>query len=366
MYKANAPRFALKGIEIFSAGKHREGEEAWTEADLDAIVAAHSQLDYRPALKAGHQAQDGQPALGWIENVRREGKKLLADITDVPGVVVDAIKSKAYDRVSAEIYSNLKRGGKEFKHALKALALLGADINAVPGLKPLHQMEFAEGTAVKDYHVDALAGTISVTLTSEQATDFLRQFSTKDDDMDPKELQAQIDAAVAKATEAAEAKAKTERAEMERRFSEQREADQKALAALSAKERARDVLAKADLCKIPALRPALAAAYSMAFDAPVEKKYSVEAGKEVSPVDVLDSLVKTLNEGAVAKLFAVDASKGGVAAARRVADDAQSVSDEVDERVRKYRAEHPETSYQKAFNIVLDADPELKKQYAAA
>jgi hypothetical protein len=38
----------------------------------------------------------------------------------------------------------------------------------------------------------------------------------------------------------------------------------------------------------------------------------------------------------------------------------------VDERVRKYRAEHPETSYQKAFNIVLDADPELKKQYAAA
>jgi hypothetical protein len=361
MYDPNAPRFTLKGVEIFAAGTHKG--DSYSEADLDAMVSAHSALDFKPPFKAGHDKAvgvDGQPALGWIENLRREGSKLLADISDVPATVLGAIKAKAYDRVSAEVYHDLNRGGKTYPRALKALALLGADIPAVTGLKPLHEMQFGDGAKFKDHDVPHLGGTITVTLPSESAADFLRQFTTKEETM----TKEQIDAAVAAAVKEANEKAASDRAALEKKYADEREADRKALAQMQAKERARDVQAKADLCRVPALRPALVAAYSLAFDAPAERKYSVEAGKEISATEVLDSLVSVVNAN-ISKLFTVaDGSKGKEVG--RPDNTAESVGDVVDAKVKKYRQDHPKVGYAEALNIVLDADPELKLQYANA
>ena len=126
----------LKGVEIFAAGEHNG--DKFTTADLDEMAAAHAKLDYVPPLKQGHSKDNpGQPALGYVTNVRRVGDKLVADFTDMPDPVYDAIKRKSYNRVSSEVYFNLKRNGDVFKRALKAVALLGAEIPAVAGLAPL-------------------------------------------------------------------------------------------------------------------------------------------------------------------------------------------------------------------------------------
>lgn len=148
----------LEGIEIFAAGKHN-GDE-YTEADLDAMVEAFGALDFRPPLKAGHvKDTPGMPALGWIDNLRREGSKLVADFIDMPDLVFNAIKDKLYNTVSAEVYWNFERAGKKFHRALKAVALLGADIPAVANLRPLHEMfddkdaevHYGEDYETKDY-----------------------------------------------------------------------------------------------------------------------------------------------------------------------------------------------------------------------
>lgn len=130
--------YTLRNVEIFSAGKWN-GDE-YTMSDLDDIVAAYRQQGFVAAVKAGHDETPGRPALGWVENVRRVGRKLLADFTHLPKDVYQLIKRRGYDRVSSEIYWNLRSGVRTFRRALKAVALLGADVPAVTELAPLHSL----------------------------------------------------------------------------------------------------------------------------------------------------------------------------------------------------------------------------------
>lgn len=133
---------AIRGIEIFKTGTHNG--DKYTEQDLDAMVTAFRSLDYVPAIKVGHTKDEpGAPAYGWVKNLRRDGDKLFADFEDMHDSVVDALRTRAYDRVSSEIYFNLKRNDKTYPRALKAVALLGAEVPAVANLTPLHKMQFA-------------------------------------------------------------------------------------------------------------------------------------------------------------------------------------------------------------------------------
>lgn len=124
----------LRGVEIFEAGEWNG--DTYGVADLDEMVRAAQEVGFTPPIKAGHEDGQGQPALGWVENLRRVGSKLFADLVALPKAVYEAIKQRRYDRVSAEIFWNLERNGKTFPKALKALALLGAEVPAVD-LKPL-------------------------------------------------------------------------------------------------------------------------------------------------------------------------------------------------------------------------------------
>ena len=127
--------FTLPGVEIFKAGKWN-GDE-YSTADLDAMVEASQQIGFTPPLKAGHADKTGEPAIGWVENLRRVGSSLYADLVSLPKKVYDAIKQRAYDAVSAEIFWDLERNGKKYPRVLKGLALLGAEVPAVD-LQPLH------------------------------------------------------------------------------------------------------------------------------------------------------------------------------------------------------------------------------------
>ena len=143
MSRKTIPGYRIEA-EIFSAGNWNN--ETFTRDDLLEIARNFASLKphIKPPLKFGHDENqtllgqsDGDPALGWVEQLRVKGERLLATFVGVPKVVYDAIKSQRYRRVSAEIYFNMRRNGEVMGKALKAVALLGADLPAVTNLEDL-------------------------------------------------------------------------------------------------------------------------------------------------------------------------------------------------------------------------------------
>lgn len=141
-----AESYSIKGVEIFEEGKH--GGDEYSSEDLDSMVQAFGVVGFKPPLKLGHTPKqkllqnDGLPAAGWIERIYRQGKKLVADFSDIPRQIYELISRKAYDRVSAEVYWNYKDDNKDLKfpRVLKAVALLGSDIPEVTSLKAISEM----------------------------------------------------------------------------------------------------------------------------------------------------------------------------------------------------------------------------------
>lgn len=100
------------------------------------MAEAAAKAGYHIPLKQGHTPDEGAPALGWVENVRRVGSKLVADFVDMTTEVYEQIKSRRVGQVSPEIWWNMKNAAGTFRRALKAVALLGAEVPSVPNLKP--------------------------------------------------------------------------------------------------------------------------------------------------------------------------------------------------------------------------------------
>lgn len=131
----------LQGIEIFSAGEWN-GDE-YTVADLHEMEKAFNEnkAGLRPYIKIGHDPKqkvlkelipsDGMPSAGWVDRIYVNGKKLMADFSDIPDKIFNLIETKAYRKVSSEIFWNIKVGEKTYKRMLGAVALLGADTPGV-------------------------------------------------------------------------------------------------------------------------------------------------------------------------------------------------------------------------------------------
>jgi len=104
-------------------------------------------------LKLGHEGPDvrddptTQFALGWVQRVYREGKKLLADF-DVPEKVAAWIRDGMLRYVSVELLKDVKASTREIPWVLDAVALLGADQPAVGILKSL-SLTMARSTALQ-------------------------------------------------------------------------------------------------------------------------------------------------------------------------------------------------------------------------
>ena len=133
----------LTGVEVLAVGTWK-GDDYTTEI-LDGMVAAFNELKGRidPPGKLGHDdgqklAQaDGYPAIGWVDNLYRDGEKLKADFRDVPAKVADLIEAKAYDKISSEVYFDREFDGKVYPHILTAVSFLGADAPAVKDIKSI-------------------------------------------------------------------------------------------------------------------------------------------------------------------------------------------------------------------------------------
>lgn len=137
----------LRDAEIFQTGSWPGSGASgitFNEDDLDGIVSSFSTLGLagRIPIKVGHMGKDQRyddtaPALGWVQSIRREGSKLLADIKFTSGKLIEGIQSGAYKFVSAELLHNVKAHTRLIPWVLDAVALLGATAPAVGTLKDL-------------------------------------------------------------------------------------------------------------------------------------------------------------------------------------------------------------------------------------
>jgi len=129
----------LLNVEILSVGTWTTmtGQQVtFTQADLEELASNfHTLADrVKPPLKLGHEADDkqelltGQPALGWMENVRHISGKLRADFMRVPKKFHALVEAGAYRRISAEIARNWTDSvtGKTYGAVIKAAGVLGA------------------------------------------------------------------------------------------------------------------------------------------------------------------------------------------------------------------------------------------------
>jgi hypothetical protein len=393
----------LRGVEIFATGKHNGRE--FFEQDIDDLIQSFKDLDYRPALKVGHTKPDkpGAPAYGYITNLRKkvvgDVVKLVADFEGMHDSVFNAIRNRLYDRVSSEIYFNIERGKKVYRRALKAVALLGAEVPAVANLVPLHKIEFASqrAAAVFTAHADldvprgasmeALEDRISGIKTfirkesrkmklrsrtkrikqlKTQLGEYNEQMETlkgeKNFDEDsPKfkklvklanEMQEEIDE-LEEQNEDFNAKDRIKRLEAE-------------LARSESARRKDQVEKRVARCKIPALRSTLEGLFAYALEHSDEtiEVFSEKDGKKTkekkSLIEVVEGFVDESNRHAE-KLF----KALGTTHHDDKGDSDEAASLEVDRRATKLVDEDKEgkLTYTEAMTKVFKADPDLKKRY---
>ena len=150
--------------DLMTAGQYF-GKE-WGQTDFQKIVDNFTALkdEVKVPLKLGHDegqdllkksglvGEDGQPAAGWVENIRIKNGNLVGDFVQVPVLLAELITNGAYKRKSVEVYKDyVDSDGKSWGPVLRAVAMLGADI---PKIKDLNDITNLYGaTFIKSYDV---------------------------------------------------------------------------------------------------------------------------------------------------------------------------------------------------------------------
>ncbi len=324
-------------FEVFSVGTWNG--DKYTEADLDEMVKNFGELQgaIKPPLKLGHadeginkKLKDGQPALGWVTNLKRNGEKLVATVTGMPEAVLKAIQKGLYKRISCEIFWNLKIGDKVYKRVLSAVALLGASIPAVTNLKDLEvflsrsMLEGASFDGCKAYSFD-MAGS-GHTISGGKGMDM---------DTIKKEYETKL-ADEKKKREDAEAKIREYEAAQVKKVKEDREGEFKTFCEEQVKAG-----------KItPAQRDILTAKHT----------YTDEGGITIG----FDSFKEFMEKGGkILDLKEHGKDKKGDEG------DFKNVFDEADKKIRDY-AREKKMSYIEASKIVFAEDKDLAKRYLDA
>lgn len=345
MYGHNSERFEIKNVELFATGIWNGYK--YTDTDLDEMVEAFGKVGYHPPLKPGHSDEPGTPALGWVANLKRVGDKLVGDLIDLPKKVYDSIKDRLFDTVSAEIYWNLERNGSTFRRALKAVALLGAEIPAV-NLKPLSEI-FSKMGSSKWYTIADKGGITINNMEGNKGKEHME-----------KELNEAISEFKSKVVALEESiKLNASASDVSQIKKELEEANKK-LALFAEGQRTATIEAKLQKFKIPVLRPFLKSIYEN-MDTQKTMKFTVDQKeKDMTMEAIVDAFVDQLNRSAE-KMFTNLAT---VDINRPERQSEENPGNEVDKRVKEFMLKNSEKDYKIALKAVLNADPELKKAYA--
>lgn len=133
-----------------------------------------------------------------MSRIYRSGDTLLADFTDVPTSVYELIQTAKYKFVSVELLKDVQAGTRTLPWVLDAVALLGADQPAVGTLKDLQSLTMARKLAFR----------ARARVAFQRDTKLFSTGANKA--MDEKEVQAAIEAALAKQAESLTAKFSTQ------------------------------------------------------------------------------------------------------------------------------------------------------------
>jgi hypothetical protein len=145
----------MLGVELARPGTWHlaTGKRTFEDADLkDAADFFAASGQTRFPIGFGHidPRFDGDPAFGWVSNVRyttdAKGPVLLGDLVDMEDWLA-AAAPKYWPNRSIEGFANLDWNGRTYRLALNRLALLGATPPAMPNLRSLADIREAIAAA---------------------------------------------------------------------------------------------------------------------------------------------------------------------------------------------------------------------------
>jgi hypothetical protein len=340
----------LKGREIFAIGKWNN--MTFSENDLDDIVENFERLNsiHRVPLKFGHnkeqQVTDGQPAIGWVSKVFRQGGKLYADFTDMPKSVFEAIKNKLYRTVSVELLFDVDHDGNRYDHVLDAVALLGADHPAVNTLADLDALLASRATFSGGQRMsfETIAG---------KRTKDTQPSNSEDSFMDKAELKQFVAEAIDEAT--SPLKAELERVTKERDALQVKDAErEKEKAAFEAKQRKE---------RIVATRKSV----THLLDTAVREKHMTPAMREIYAEQIGvddDDRVLEIEIDKVRKMCSVEkTSRDNDEGRRRTKLESEDAGKELTNLTYAFMAEHNEVNFTRALSTVARMNPDLHREY---
>ncbi|WAC06587.1 MAG: hypothetical protein OS130_10010 [Thermodesulfobacteriota bacterium] len=133
-----------KFVEIFKTGRHTDSggnTKTWTEDDLDGIVQKYNPAEHEAPIVIGHPKENA-PAWAWVEELKREGKVLLAKLKQVVPEFADMVRQGLFKKRSISLYPDL---------TLRHVGFLGA---MPPAVKGLSDIAFKEGEESIAYEFD--------------------------------------------------------------------------------------------------------------------------------------------------------------------------------------------------------------------
>lgn len=332
-------------MEIFAVG--RWNGMTFVDKDLENIVSAFNALGdkHRVPLKFGHNNEqamtDGLPSIGWVKSLFIEMNKLIADVIDVPDIVMKAISKKLYRNVSVELDFDVSYKNQPFPIVLSGVALLGADIPAVSSLNDLthylgRDTDFSVGR-------QAVFSAIAGNKQGDSDMDKIQELTEQVADLTLKLATFTANAATMSAEKTAL------EAQVAKFQAEAKAADEKAVKTrIDAKRKeVTDILE--DGVKSEAITPALRTQYT--------KMLRIEDDAALDMLDVAD--VKALTVGG--KKFSREHTKQGGEEKGDLRPDQQ-----VAKEIAEVQATNATLSFAAAQKIVFDRNPELARAYVQA
>lgn len=334
--------YNIQGVEIFSVGKWN-GDE-YTHDDLQGMVVAfeENKVAVRPFLKLGHDddqkllQNDGLPAAGWIDRVYLYGDKLIADFSSIPKKIFELITSKAYRKVSSEIYWNVKIGDKTYKRMLGAVALLGADTPGVMNLNDILGMySKVKGDERHCYELKHASFGEKETPVQKTESEIKLELDLKAKADENEQLKKDY----SKSVEDQKAKEKEiEQLRADKLAADRRASDLAAESEKTKREQFTSELVSQKLCSV-AMKP-----YVMELLGEEKKEYAF-GDKKLSKQDVVSEMLKLFK--AATEVNFVESSKTG-----KEDDDKRKLELEQDAEIKKYASEHKIT-YGQATKAIL-------------
>lgn len=121
--------FNIHEVPIFELGEHRgqSYDQSWMTEALSNFTSLKADKKFLPRVIVGHtNDKEEKPAVGFLDNLKLQGKTVMADLVNLAQKTFDEIRTKAWPSRSVEV--------NPLKKKFTALALLG-------GSEPYFQFE---------------------------------------------------------------------------------------------------------------------------------------------------------------------------------------------------------------------------------